>query len=455
VTSGTKTVTVSNKAGNTTSTTSYDYPANTLIDQTTYGNFDERLRHRLVTYLDGTTTSMVYDCCGLQSSTDRDGVTTSYSYDSLGRLFTSTRLSIMTTYSYDNKGNVYKAVRTGTDASQIQLYGKGYDAFHRVLTETNALNYVTTHAYTVDGSGQQVHTATAPDTGTRIETRYKDGQLAKVNGTGARGVRYDYGKEQDGTPWRAYTKEIKLDAAGSDTSEWVKTYADTMGRAYKTIYPDGAYAQSFYKTTTGQLWKQRDADDVRTLFQYTSEGELEYTVADLDKDDVMDLAGTDRITRTVNDVISNYSTTVRRTQTYRWITDGTDSPLLVSKVETAVDGLRTWDTAYRDGSTPVVSTTRTVYSGGGNRYVTNTAPNGAFTLIHYLNGRLNAETRKDSAAAQVGQTSYQYDPHGRQWKVTDARNGTTVFAYDNADQATSVTSPAPGSGQAAQVTTTS
>jgi hypothetical protein len=43
---------------------------------------------------------------------------------------------------------------------------------------------------------------------------------------------------------------------------------------------------------------------------------------------------------------------------------------------------------------------------------------------------------------------------GRQNTVTDARNGTTTYAFNNADQVVSVTTPPPGNGQAPQTTTT-
>jgi hypothetical protein len=99
-------------------------------------------------------------------------------------------------------------------------------------------------------------------------------------------------------PYPFAAKEIKLDANYNDTSEWTKTYTDMLGRTYKTVYPDAAYHQSFYNNL-GQLWKERDPDGVVTLQQYNAKGELEYTALDIDRDDVIDFGGTDRITRTV------------------------------------------------------------------------------------------------------------------------------------------------------------
>jgi YD repeat-containing protein len=51
------------------------------------------------------------------------------------------------------------------------------------------------------------------------------------------------------------------------------------------------------------------------------------------------------------------------------------------------------------------------------------------------------------------QTTHAYDPHGRIASATDARNGPTSFSYNNADQVTTNTAPALGTGELAQVTT--
>jgi YD repeat-containing protein len=59
-------------------------------------------------------------------------------------------------------------------------------------------------------------------------------------------------------------------------------------------------------------------------------------------------------------------------------------------------------------------------------------------------------TQRDAAGNQLGSTVFGYDAHGRQTTVTDARNGTTTQAFDDADRIVATTSPAPGNGQPAQ-----
>src|SRR5207249_3172648 len=109
---------------------------------------------------------------------------------------------------------------------------------------------------------------------------------------------------------------------------------------------------------------------------------------------------------------------------------------------------------YRDQSTPVTSQSITVYIGGGNRCVTNIAPNGSYSVTAYLNGRLLSSTAKDSGGAQIGKLTYGYDIYGRQNSVTDARNGTTTTTFNDADLVIAVATPAPGTGQPAQTMTT-
>src|SRR3989442_8270397 len=159
------------------------------------------------------------------------------------------------------------------------------------------------------------------------------------------------------------------------------------------------------------------------------------------------------LTWATNYVTTNNGTTIRRMQNYVWPTGGTDASNLVSTVETSADGLRAWNILWNAGA-GVTNQSQTVYAGSGNRYVTNTAPDGSCTLTAYSYGRLGSATRYSSTGSQLGKTSYAYDAHGRVLTTTDARNGATAYGYNNADQLTSVTTPPPGTGQGPQTTAT-
>ena len=429
-----------------------------VLAQETYSYPDPLLPSHSVTYLDGTSTTTLYGCCGLESVTDRDGVVTQYLRDEAGRSIGTISHDIILLNQLDAAGNTLVTQRIGTDQSVITLSQSAYDTAGRVTSQTNALLGETRFAETIDGSGQRVRTTTFPDGGTRIETFFRDGQLASLTGTAVQPVRYEYGIETEGGVQRLGTKEIKLDASFADTSQWTKQYTDMAGRDYKTLYagPGGHYRQSFYNSR-GQLWKTRDPDDVTTLYQYDSRGGLVTTAIDMDRDGIVDRGSsgsTDRVHDSLTTVTTYSGTNVRQTEQWVFTTDSSPSTNLVAVSRISTDGLRSWNTVYRDGPTPVVTATRTVYAGNGNRYITNTAPDGSYVLSAYTYGRLVSVTRRNSSHGQLGKTTYGYDTHGRQATVTDARNGTTTLAHNDADLVTAVTTPAPGTGQPAQTTVT-
>jgi hypothetical protein len=456
---GTITTAALGHVGQLISTTVQDKASTTILNQDNYTYLDEFRRSYTVAHLDATTETYQYACCGLDTTTDRDGVQSQYLYDDMGRQLGRTILAYTPTLTTTNilnaAGNVLATVRNA-GGSVITNRQAQYDLAGVVTAETNALFGATTFVESTDGQGQRVRTSTYPDSGTRIETYYQDGQLAKVTGTALSPVRYAYGIEQDSGIWRAYTTEIKLDANGNDTSEWAKTYSDLLGRSYKTLYAaPGAspYRQSFFNTA-GQLWKERDPDNLITLYGYNAKGEQVYRVVDSNRNGTIDFAGMDRITWTTNDVTTYSGYDVRRTRTIVYTNDNSTATVTNAMTQTTTTGLKTWQTVYRDSATPVTTLTETAYGANGARTVTTTAPDGSSVVRAYSYGRLQSVTRKDSGGSQVGQSTYTYDAHGRQATATDARNGPTTYGYNNANQGTSVTAPNLGTGEAPQVTTT-
>lgn len=439
IVAGTKLVTLQGPLGNVIERTTVDIAADLITGSETFSDFDEFGRPGRVTYLDSTFKLYSYLCCGLESETDRDGVTTTYGYDALKRRITTTRNSIAHIQTLDAANRVLFTQRQGTNASTITLASMVYDTAGRLLYQTNAVGNVTAYSETQD---PRTETQTLPNGATRIQTYFRDGSLQSVTGTAVHGVRYDYGVESD----LPYVKEIKLLTNGTDSAEWTKIFTDIAGRSFKTVYPDDAYTQSYYNNA-GQLWKQRDADGVVTLYAYNGEGQQEYTALDMDRDDTINFDGTDRITRTVRDVAAAHSTNVRRTRSYVWTTNSSTNSLLTSTVEAAVDGTRTWQTAFG-------LTSQHVSLCGGTCAATNIAPDGSYTTSVKTNGYLMVVTRYDSQGIQLSATTYTYDEYGRQKTITDARNGTTTLIYDDADRVTSVTTPSPGSGQSPLTTTT-
>jgi YD repeat-containing protein len=378
--------------------------------------------------------------------TNRQGTVIAYYRDPLKQQAAIKQNGITITNALDASGRVLKTIRIGSDDSQIVQSKYGYDILGNQIASTNALGQSTTYSEIITNY-QRLRSTTFPDGSTRIELFYRDGQLAKITGTAVHPVRYEYGTEQDGSIWRLFTKEIKLDANGNDTSEWTKTYKDMLGRSYKSVFSDGATRESFYNTK-GQLVKQIDPDGVITLYAYNAKGEQTVVATDTDRDGVIDYDGTDRIRQTVSTTANVSSQDVRQTKSYAWATNNSAVSNLVSESRASTDGLQSW-TIHQSQLT---NHSRTKYAGGGNRYATNTAPDGSISISSYANGLLQSVTRKDSAGTQLSQVSYFYDAHGRQYASTDARNGTSYLTYNDADRVVSTITPAPGNGQSPQTT---
>jgi hypothetical protein len=81
-------------------------------------------------------------------------------------------------------------------------------------------------------------------------------------------------------------------------------------------------------------------------------------------------------------------------QTYVCTTSGSSVSNLVAMSEVSADGLKTWQTRYRDASTAVVSSSQTSYGSSGSRWVTNTAPDGSHSISAFAYGWLSVVQQK-------------------------------------------------------------
>jgi RHS repeat-associated protein len=445
VVDGVSNVTVLNNAGYNVSVSSYDVKTGIALSRDTSANFDSYGRPQQVTHIDGTTEYTSYACCGLDQTTDRDGLTTQYLYDPAKRQIGYQKNygsgAITYTNLLDPASRVVQSIRVGSDGTPITMSQSAYDLAGELIAQTNALTGATTYTRTTNSStGGLIRTISYPNSGTVTNYYYADGSLKETIGNAVHGLHYLYGAANGYT----YTVEIKLNASGGDTGEINTNFTDMLGRTYKTAYASasGVPASFSYYNSKGQLASQVDPDGVTNLYAYNAKGELAYTAIDMNGNGSIDFSGTDRITQTTNDVTTGHGINVRRSRTFVWL-DGQSAGTLVSSNETSVDGLTNWLTTYRDTSTPVTSTNEISYS-SPSRTLIAIAPDGTYTINSYSYGRLVSSTRYNSGGTQIGGATYTFDPHGRQSTVTDARNGTTTYGYNNADLVTSVTTPNPG-----------
>jgi len=432
-----------------------------ILSKNVYNYSGDSGRDFKIVDLSGRVTQYYYGCCGLDSTIDADDVTTVFGYDAMRRQTSRTVhrggiFGITSVNTLDGLGRILDERRIGTDNSMIITRQFQYDLLGQTILTTNAL-YGVSKATNVVINGQLFVTNTYPDAGTRIDEYYRDGKLKSITGTGAHPAQYIYDVEQDSDNgiWRQFKKEIRTDPSGSGT-EWTKSYYDGVGNVIKLIYSSAnqpySCSLSLYNNL-GQLWKQVDPDGVSTLYQYDALGELTYTAIDMDQNSVIDFDGTDRITCTTNDIVTDHGKSVRRTQTYRW-TDGEidNTGTLVSCVERSTDGLDTWQIVVDDSNTWL--TNHIVVSPGATRIEMAVAPDGCYRIDSYSYGQIISSSKFDSSGEKTGETTYMYDAYGRQQTVTDARNGSTSYGYNNADQVTTTTTPPPGNSQPALTTTT-
>jgi RHS repeat-associated protein len=445
---GTTTTTITNRHEREISSTTVDVASGLVIDRRLAIETDDGGRPLTWSYLDGSTSSTSYGCCGVESETDRSGLTTSYEYDAFKRVSMMHRQGVSTRYEYDAAGRLLKTSRRGSDGSIIltertdylDIAGESVDTFDALGRKTQSRT-----AYNANGTTTQ--TTTLPGGFTQWQIVARDGRPLETGGTAAAPMRYEYRLEQlAGVPF-SVTRTIArvFDETTSEyrDTEWTETWSDMGGRSLRLYSADGAYAESFYNEK-GQLVRTADPDGVTTLFAYNARGEQHLTVLDADRDGTVDYAGEDRITRTARGYVTkewgDQSISVARTTTEIWATSETDLPLVVTVQEQSVDGLHAWSSQF-----DAVTHQETRYPAvrDGSWEVVSTAPDQTSSVAAYAGGRLATTTAFDRDGVQLGQTTYGYDPHGRTRSVTDARTGATTYTYYDDDQVESITVPHP------------
>jgi RHS repeat-associated protein len=464
VVEGTRTISVSDRRGALLSREVFDVAGGQLLDRQAH-TLDEQGRTVRVDFLDGTFEGTGYTCCGnVGLFTNRDGSILTYEYDELRRLsaehrFVSPQAALSTLYERDAAGSVLRVSRLGTNGTPILLERAGYDGLQRPLARTNAAGHVTTYQYDFDTNGQTVVTTTlaagTPEAGTRIETYLRDGMLARLTGTAVRPQRHAV--FWDSSIGGDAFQRVALDTNFTDTAENDQTTRDGHGRPKRLVRASGRH-EFFYYDGLGRLVRHHARDPGPAggepweihLFSYNAQGQRLDTALDLNANGVIDYPGADRITRTTNDVIFSpeLGAVVRRTRTWVWPTNNLDFARLLSTVEITADGLLRREVAF--GRTNL---TQLEYLPGAQRQLTERRPDGSTTQTLFAHGRLVSTLVRDAASNVVAGFTCDYDAHGRKAAVTDLRNGPTAYTYTDLDQVATLTTPAPGPGQAAQVTT--
>ncbi len=443
-----------------------------------------------IDYLDGTTESMSYDCCGLATRTDRDGNTTNYTHDSLGRVVTEFRTlqnghGLTTLYTYDAEGRTTKVTRQSdqsgvpeaiTDITTYDLAGRVTDTTSNGVRTTYAYSHDWTTSGTLRVLSSKVTTMNPNYSTTNAvwQSTYPDGRAKETGDDVSCRTRQEYRIATVSSADRFIARSIKLGGSG-ETTEWVESVQDPLGRTERTRVPFGTEETDFYESRNyyggrGKLVKQVDMDGVVTLFadgwDNTNHVEYSTTAIDLDsnitngtdnRNDTIDVGSSgsgneayDRVTRTERSVVDLGSGVYAHRTTTKQLSDsaGTWQPLSTTDViiatGTTLNPAPEKTVEYRGDSSSTLKVTTTIthkadgVSGRSRTVIIN--PDTTSTETTSLYGVVKTERTLDSTtptAVEMLKREYTYDDHGRLSTVTDldpaggTNNPVTTYTYED------------------------
>ena len=285
---------------------------------------------------DGTQTSSTWSCCGKESDTDARGITRFYTYDDLKRVETATKegigtqSDITTSYTYDAAG---RQLTETVSAGDLTLTGSSqYDGAGRMAIATDAAGLVTHYAYEQDG---RVTTVTRPGNATEITSRYVDGRIRSIAGTGVVSRYHTYGVNPDGTQW------TQVNTGSPSSPMWEKTTVDALGRTIRVERPgfSGVETTENFYNGKGQLARTTVTGQADTLYAYDELGNQVRSGLDFNGDEELELASSERISEaeTQYEIVDGewWQETVQRV----YAEDGSDVATTVNTQRTRITGL--------------------------------------------------------------------------------------------------------------------
>ncbi len=366
----------------------------------------------------------------LLSEKDATGVAVSYTYDTADRVATATKNGIgvfsdlTTTFTYDGANRVTES-RLGPASGSHLISSTTFDDAGRITSMHPAGLGTTSFSY---NPASRSRTVTMPDTATRTEAYFADGQTASVSGSGVVTQTYDYDVEIDGR------RSSKVESGGS--ARWRQAWTDWMGRIKEAKSPgfsptgQSAFVEtSTYDGVTGLLTKVSRTGYGASRYEYDVMGKLSRQGMRLGDDAPLDPSSTDRVadfSRTFvyeNGVIwaettadaypySGASAATAQRMTTRRQRLRFPANSLGEYITTDAEGNVTATSITVDRTTATVTTT-TARTGMAHAQV-ETAVNGLTTSV----------VGHDQLSASIT-----YDSLQRPWKTTDTRNNVTETIY--------------------------
>ncbi len=388
-----------------------------------------------------------YSCCGYENTVSRSGASTMYERDLLKRVVSVSRTnsSIGTPIEATTQYQGLTTLREQTAGGQTLLVAEATRSLGSNIVTTwspdadgqiNTLSMPAPTAYpNAEYSNREViyNTAgqgrttifTSPDGAQTSMTTYCDGSQHTIVDQAGCETTYEYGthNEQGGGLWTKTTSPI--------STQWVKTFVDSVGRSIKTEYPDGATDTSTYYSAVdaagsrGKLASNRDADEnddagtgTYVTYTYGVDGELASVVEAI-------ADGHTRLTAIDHDVVNTVSihgTTISPAIRSTEMVNG----VVTSTSYSSTDG-------YVSATDSLGGNTLSVRSlpDDGGWTVTSTNPDGQVVVQAYSDGRLVSthyyqnDYVANGASTAVTYTLGTYDAFGRSLVTTTARTGDT------------------------------
>ena len=295
--------------------------------------------------------ALTYDSTGARNNVSRiagrvnfetlaDGTKNEYFFDDLMQVTRVERKAVavtaglpaqdaINTYNtHDAAGRVISTRTVGSGGLTLST-STSFNFAGLPTAQTDERGLTTTLSY---ANGGRRITGTLPGGATIITDRWLDGQSKSVTGTAQVAQYNDISVDGNGI----VTKTTYVGPGGASSPRWSRVYSDWAGRSFREENPTSSPAVNFNKVsvfnTAGQLTRVEQTNLANTLLVYDGLGQLEYSGLDMNGNGTLDLAGTDRITRTRTQVVEQGGTWWRQALTYLYNQENTANTVTQSEI---------------------------------------------------------------------------------------------------------------------------
>ena len=362
---------------------------------------------------------------------DEAGIRTDYQYDDSGRVRYAIkkgrdgRADITTEYTYDALGNILqKKTYVGESATEALVANWSFDTAGRLSSEQQPSMGATQITYNPNTRQKII---TDPAKNTRIETYCLDGKISSVTGTGVVPEYYTYATLSGG----GASMEVHLSYPTSP--RWTKTTYDMLGRVTSSERPGPPNVANlvdnyFYNSITGLLIKKTIPGRAPTIYGYDALGQLETTTLDVNRNDVVNLSGPDRVSKHTTSYISLENAWWMQSVDTSWLKEGSSDSTTMQTVSSRLTGfsgqIRS-ETRSMDVEGNTTTEQISVDRDAATVTTTTALPGMAANAVVVTKNGLTA-SRTDVDGLSV---TYGYDDLERPSRVTNPRTGDVITSY--------------------------